>query len=215
MRSGDVDQPHLRRVIDLLIHESGVRSEWFQVFSTGFFDESDLPRSGYVNPDVFQSGGSGPEVRTSMCPRVGTNRADLRQSPPSRKRLRHNGNHLRQLLLVCCHHGGKRTCPEASPDRTSLGQVQSIEKTRRQHSQVAQCSRVMSINLDPPRSDLRSSTSNTYVTPRLRTKFGERAFSHAGPTAWNSLSVNIRAETSQVKFKKLLKTHFLISFFSG
>jgi len=66
-------------------------------------------------------------------------------------------------------------------------------------------------------SDLWSATSNTYVTPRLRTKFGERAFSHAGPTAWNSLPVNIRANiranTSQVKFKKLLKTHFSISLF--
>jgi len=58
------------------------------------------------------------------------------------------------------------------------------------------------------RSGLRSSTSNTYVTLRLRIKFGEWAFSHAGPTAWNSLTVNIRAEKSQVKFKKLLKTIF-------
>jgi len=62
------------------------------------------------------------------------------------------------------------------------------------------------------RSDLRSSTSNTYVTPRLRTKYGERAFSHAGPTAWYSLPVNIRAETSQVKFKKLLKLIFYSRF---
>jgi len=42
MRSGDVDQPRLRRVEDLLILESGVRFEWFQVFGIGFFDESDL-----------------------------------------------------------------------------------------------------------------------------------------------------------------------------
>jgi len=42
MRSGDVDQPRLRRVEDLLILESGVRFERFQVFGTGFFDESDL-----------------------------------------------------------------------------------------------------------------------------------------------------------------------------
>ena len=57
------------------------------------------------------------------------------------------------------------------------------------------------------RSGLRSSTTNHYVTPRLRTKFGERAFSHAGPAAWNSLSANIRAESSLTNFKKLLKTH--------
>ena len=65
------------------------------------------------------------------------------------------------------------------------------------------------------RSGLRSSTSNLYVTPRLRTKFGERAFSHAGPVAWNSLPVNIRAEINQSNFKKLLKTHFFnLAFFS-
>jgi len=37
---------------------------------------------------------------------------------------------------------------------------------------------------------------------------------HAGPTAWNLLPVNIRAENSQIKFKKLLKTNFLISLFA-
>jgi len=52
------------------------------------------------------------------------------------------------------------------------------------------------------RSDLLSCTSNTYVTPLLPTKFGEQVFSHAGPTAWNSLPVNIRAETSRVNFTK-------------
>jgi len=46
MRSGDVDQPRLRRVVDLLIPESGVRFEWFQVFGTRFFDESDLSHVG-------------------------------------------------------------------------------------------------------------------------------------------------------------------------
>jgi len=40
MRSGDVDQPRLRRVEDLIL-ESGVRFERFQMFGTGFFDESD------------------------------------------------------------------------------------------------------------------------------------------------------------------------------
>jgi len=52
-------------------------------------------------------------------------------------------------------------------------------------------------------------SANTYVTPRLRTTFGEQAFTHAGPTASNLLPVNIRAETSQIKFKTLLKTHYL------
>ena len=35
------------------------------------------------------------------------------------------------------------------------------------------------------RSDLRSSSTSAYLLPRLKTKFGERAFSHAGPLrAW-------------------------------
>ena len=40
----------------------------------------------------------------------------------------------------------------------------------------------------------RSSSSTDYVLPRLRTKFGERAFSHTGPSAWNRLPEDIRAE---------------------
>jgi len=39
-------------------------------------------------------------------------------------------------------------------------------------------------------------------------KFGERAFSHAGPAAWNSLPQGIRAAASPAMFKKLLKTQF-------
>jgi len=42
MRSGDLDQTRLRRVEDRLNLESGVLFERFQVFGTGFFDESDL-----------------------------------------------------------------------------------------------------------------------------------------------------------------------------
>ena len=41
------------------------------------------------------------------------------------------------------------------------------------------------------RSGLRSADSTNYTTPRLRTKFGERAFSYAGPAAWNSLPADL------------------------
>ena len=44
---------------------------------------------------------------------------------------------------------------------------------------------------------------------RLRTKFGERAFSHAGPAAWNALPEDIRANQDRAVFRKQLKTHFL------
>jgi len=38
------------------------------------------------------------------------------------------------------------------------------------------------------RSGLRAlSETDSYTTPRLRTKFGERAFSFSGPASWNSL----------------------------
>jgi len=44
-----------------------------------------------------------------------------------------------------------------------------------------------------------------YSLPRLRTKFGERAFSHAGPATWNALPDHIRTVVDPVKFRKLLK----------
>jgi len=49
--------------------------------------------------------------------------------------------------------------------------------------------------------------------PRLRTKFGERAFSHAGPAAWNALPEDIRANHDCAAFRKQLKTHcFTLAF---
>jgi len=44
--------------------------------------------------------------------------------------------------------------------------------------------------------------------PRLRTTFGERAFSHAGSAAWNALPEDIRANHARAVFRKHLKTHF-------
>jgi len=44
-----------------------------------------------------------------------------------------------------------------------------------------------------------------YLLPRLKTKFGERAFSHAGPSA---LPTHILDVPSPNSFRKLLKTHF-------
>ena len=45
----------------------------------------------------------------------------------------------------------------------------------------------------PGRSHLRSAASGIYDVPRTRTKFGTRAFSVAGPTAWNALPLELRA----------------------
>ena len=59
-----------------------------------------------------------------------------------------------------------------------------------------------------------SSSSTDYVLPRLRTKFGERAFSQTGPSAWKRLPEDIRAESDITNFRKLLKTHYFNSTFN-
>ena len=53
-----------------------------------------------------------------------------------------------------------------------------------------------------------------YALPRLRTKFGEGAFSHAGPATWNALPDNVRTVTDPVKFQKMLKSHYFRTAFS-
>jgi len=40
------------------------------------------------------------------------------------------------------------------------------------------------------------------------TKFGERAFSHAGPATWNALPDHVRTVADPVKFRKLLIPHY-------
>jgi len=64
------------------------------------------------------------------------------------------------------------------------------------------------------RSGLRSASTTNYVIPRLLTKFGERAFSHAGLTAWNSLLHSLRAAATLNSFKRQLKTHLFNTGFS-
>jgi len=58
---------------------------------------------------------------------------------------------------------------------------------------------------------LRSTDSSCYSTPRLRTKFGERAFSFSGPSAWNALPSDVRDEACTTTFKKKLKTFYFHS----
>ena len=60
------------------------------------------------------------------------------------------------------------------------------------------------------RSGLRSASTTNYAVPRLRTKFGERSFSYAGPAAWNALPHELRSVDSFSAFKKLLKNISLI-----
>ena len=62
------------------------------------------------------------------------------------------------------------------------------------------------------RSGLRPSSSD-FSVPRTRTKFGERAFCYAGPSAWNTLPRHIRETVDSATFRKLLKTHYFTSAF--
>ena len=56
--------------------------------------------------------------------------------------------------------------------------------------------------------DTRSSNKKRLYVPRHTTKFGDRAFCIAGPTAWNSLPADVRICSSLQTFKTKLKTHF-------
>ena len=56
------------------------------------------------------------------------------------------------------------------------------------------------------RYNLRSSVNSTYIKSRTRTKFAERAFSVAGPLAWNALPTELRMIKDT--FKRHLKTHY-------
>jgi len=57
------------------------------------------------------------------------------------------------------------------------------------------------------RPGLRSSSTNNYILPRLQSRLGERAFSYAGPLAWNSLPADLQNIPDTLAFKKHLKTH--------
>ena len=61
---------------------------------------------------------------------------------------------------------------------------------------------------------LRSADKTNYVQPRKRTKFGERAFSYAGPAVWNLLLDDLRRTPTINSFKRKLKTYLFISAFS-
>ena len=63
------------------------------------------------------------------------------------------------------------------------------------------------------RPGLWSASHFLYRKPALKTKFSERAFSYAGPAAWNNLPEYIQMELNTSRFKKLLKTYLFTSSF--
>ena len=54
---------------------------------------------------------------------------------------------------------------------------------------------------------LRSTNSNRFVVPRIKTKTGSRAFSIPCPALWNALPVAIRNSETILTFRKLLNSH--------
>jgi len=72
-------------------------------------------------------------------------------------------------------------------------------------------------NSDPARTRLRSASSSDYTVLRMRTKFGDRAFSVAGLVVWNSLpaavleavSIGLSASSKRICLLYVLMTDLL------
>ena len=58
-----------------------------------------------------------------------------------------------------------------------------------------------------PARSLRSSDRHLLEEPRTRRKWGDRAFSVAGPKLWNELKEEVKSSRSVDCFKKELKTY--------
>ena len=54
---------------------------------------------------------------------------------------------------------------------------------------------------------LRSSNNNNLSIPRVKTKWGSRAFSIAAPFLWNSLPAELKKVKTLPSFRKMLKSH--------
>jgi len=84
------------------------------------------------------------------------------------------------------------------------------------HAVVTGCSPAYLGSIVQPATHLRSGlqpSSFDFSLPRTRTKFGERAFSYAGPSAWNTLPRHIRETVESARYTKLQKTHYITSAF--
>jgi hypothetical protein len=58
-----------------------------------------------------------------------------------------------------------------------------------------------------PTRRLRTSSQHLLTVPRTTSRAGDRAFSNAAPTVWNSLPLSVKNACSAASFKKLLKSH--------
>ena len=69
------------------------------------------------------------------------------------------------------------------------------------------------IGMYQPSRPLRSGDQRLLVTPRNKTRLGERSFYCAAPRLWNSLPFSLRALPTLTSFKRALKTHLFIKAF--
>jgi hypothetical protein len=58
----------------------------------------------------------------------------------------------------------------------------------------------------PRRATLRSAKHHDLVLQSSRRKLGDRAFSVAGPRAWNALPIELKTVSDTLSFKRKLKT---------
>jgi hypothetical protein len=66
-------------------------------------------------------------------------------------------------------------------------------------------------NLPNRRASLRLADRGDLYVPATRLKLGERAFSVAGPLAWNRLPLELRTNFNTASFKRQLKTFVSIT----
>jgi len=117
-----------------------------------------------------------------------------------------------RIAHKCCHRsivllaGNQRTgIPEQNRNCQNL--IHSTQSTDYMTDMVQLAAASAS------RPGLRSASHLQYRKPALKTKFGERAFSHAGPAAWNSLPQYIQSATNTHSFQNKLKTFLFKSYF--
>jgi len=82
-----------------------------------------------------------------------------------------------------------------------------VHRVQRQDYPLFLCDLVHFTNADCNRSRLRSATSGAASVVRTRTNLGQRAFSVAAPSMWNSLPPSLRLIDSHTEFRRQLKTH--------
>ena len=118
--------------------------------------------------------------------------------------------------LSLCHYCGHLFPFWCDIARIRVGTVAGRRRRRSTRPSHGSGHAVQSVGASRSRSGLRSysTSSMDYSLTRLSTKFGERAFSHAGPATWNALPDHIRTVADSAKFRKLLKSHYFSQAFN-